>query len=56
MINLIIGHLKNQQATPESMLGKVGCILDEDSEDFVLKLWQVLLFEHLKISGGIYSS
>jgi len=55
MISLVIGHLRNGQATPESMLNKVGVILDEDSDEFVFKLWQVLLFEDLKIKGGIYA-
>jgi hypothetical protein len=54
MINLVVGHLKTLNATPETMLRKVGGILDEDSDEFVLKLWQVLLFEHLKIKGEIY--
>lgn len=55
MINLVVGHLKSGSATSESMKTKVGGILDEDSEQFVLKLWQVLLFEHLKVKGGIYN-
>ena len=55
MISLVIGHLRNGHATPESMLSKVGSILDDDSDEFVFKLWQVLLFEHLKIEGGIYA-
>lgn len=54
MINLVVGHLKTMQATPESMMRKVGGILDEDADEFVLKLWQVLLFEHLKVKGGVY--
>jgi len=32
MINLVLGHLKSGVATSESMLAKVGGILDEDSE------------------------
>jgi RNA-binding protein 25 len=55
MISLVIGHLRNGHATPESMLSKVGGILDDDSDEFVFKLWQVLLFEHLKVEGGIYA-
>lgn len=49
MITLVLGHLKTCSATPDSMMAKVGGILDEDSEEFVFKLWHVLLFEHLKI-------
>ena len=55
MINLVLTHLKSGSASSESMMAKVGGILDEDSEQFVFKLWQVLLFEHYKIKGGVYS-
>ena len=55
MINLVVGHLKSGHATSDSLMTKVGGILDEDSEQFVLKLWQVLLFEHFKIKGGLYA-
>ena len=54
MINLVLLHLKTNSATPDSMRQKVGGILDEDTEEFVFKLWQVLLFEHLKIENGLY--
>lgn len=56
MINLVLGHLKTLNATPDTMMKKVGGILDEDSEEFVFKLWQVLLFEHLKIKGELYAA
>ena len=56
MINLVCVHLRTMQATPETMLKKVGGILDEDADDFVYKLWQVLLFEHMKVQGGVYQS
>lgn len=40
MIKLVLDHLKHgQPATPQTMLAKVGGILDEDSEEFVFKLW-----------------
>jgi len=32
----------------------VAPILDDVAENFVLKLWQVMLFEHEKISKGVY--
>lgn len=54
MINLVVGHLKTCKASPDTLMAKVGGILDEDSEEFVFKLWQALLFEHLKVEGGIY--
>jgi hypothetical protein len=39
MINLVLSHLKSGSASSDSMMAKVGGILDEDSEQFVLKLW-----------------
>ena len=53
MISLVVGHLRNGKATPASMLSKVCGILDEDSDEFVFRLWQVLLFEDLKVKGGL---
>jgi hypothetical protein len=32
MINLVVGHLKTGIATSGTMMGKVGVILEEDSE------------------------
>ena len=32
MINLVVGHLKTGIATYDSMMGKVGVILEEDSD------------------------
>jgi hypothetical protein len=55
MIRLVYDHLCGLKATPDTMMQKVGGILDDDSDEFVFKLWQVLLFEHMKIEGGIYS-
>jgi hypothetical protein len=55
MIRLVYDHLCSLKATPDTMMQKVGGILDDDSDEFVFKLWQVLLFEHMKIEGGIYS-
>lgn len=55
LINLVIGLLARGNCTPQLLLGKVGNILDEVADQFVLKLWQVLIFEQLKIKEGIYA-
>ena len=36
MISLVVGHLKNGAATPQSMLSKIGGILEEDADGFLL--------------------
>lgn len=54
MIRLVMTHLASGSATYESILAKVEGILDEDSEEFCFKLWQVLLFEDLQIKDGVY--
>ena len=55
MIKLVVNQLSTEKCTPSSLLSKVGNILDEVAEQFVFKLWQVLIFEHLKIKEGIYA-
>ena len=55
LINLVIGLLTRGNCTPQLLLGKVGNILDEVADQFVMKLWQVLIFEQLKIKEGIYA-
>lgn len=29
-------------------------VLDEKTEEFVMRLWQTLVFEHMKIEEGLY--
>ena len=36
-------------------MAKVEAILDDVAEQFVIKLWQVLLFEYYKIKEGVYA-
>ena len=55
MIKLVISQLARGTCTPQLLLSKICNILDEVAEQFVLKLWQVLIFEHLKIKEGIYA-
>ena len=55
MIKLVINHLmSSQNSSAESLLAKVEAILDDVAEQFVIKLWQVLLFEYYKIKEGAY--
>ena len=53
MIKLVLNQLASGKCTAENLLAKVGNILDEVADQFVFKLWQVLLFEHMKIVEGI---
>ena len=34
------------------MLEALGDVLDEDAESFTLKLWQILIYEQLKLVHG----
>lgn len=55
MISLVVSHVSSGKCTPESLLSKVGGILDDVAEEFVYKLWLVLLFEDQKVKQGIYT-
>jgi len=48
MIRLVINHVTNRLSA-QTLFDKVAPILDDVAETFVLKLWQVILFEHEKI-------
>lgn len=48
MINIVIKLLK-QKCTDRQLLGKIENILDDASEEFVEKLWRLIVFEDLKI-------
>ena len=54
MIRLVINHVTNRHSA-QALLDKVAPILDDVAENFVLKLWQVILFEHEKIANGVYT-
>ena len=34
------------------MLSALSDVLDEDAESFTLKLWQILIYEQLKLTHG----
>lgn len=53
MIRLVINHVTNRLSA-HALYEKVAPILDDVAENFVLKLWQVILFEHEKILNGVY--
>ena len=53
MIKLVLNHINNRLSAA-ALYEKVFPILDDVAETFVLKLWQVILFEHEKIERGVY--
>jgi len=52
LVNLLIKKLA-QKETPENMVKQLKSWLEEDTEDFVKKLWQVLIFEDMKAKEGL---
>ena len=53
MIRLVLNHITNRHSA-QALFDKVAPILDDLAESFVLKLWQVVLFEQEKIIKGVY--
>jgi len=47
-VNIILKRLANRES-PQNILKRVEKLLDEDAEDFVMKLWRMLIFESLKL-------
>lgn len=43
----LAGHV-----SAEGMLSALADVLDEDAEPFTLKLWQILIYEQLKLTHG----
>jgi len=54
MINMVV-KLLLQKCSQEQLLKKISGILDDASEEFVEKLWKVIVFEDMKIKDGIYN-
>jgi hypothetical protein len=51
MIKLVLNHLSSgDSCTADGLFTKVEAILDDVADQFVQKLWQVLLFERAKIN------
>ena len=53
MINIVV-KLLMQKCTKDQLLNKIQDILDEAAEEFVEKLWRVLVFEDMKVQAGLY--
>ena len=53
MIRLVVNHVTNKLSA-WALYDKVAPILDDVAESFVLKLWQVIVFENQKIVNGVY--
>ena len=53
IIDLVIRLLK-AKCNPSQLREKMEAILDEESEDFVEKLWRLMVFEQMKIEAGLY--
>ncbi|KRW99775.1 hypothetical protein PPERSA_07852 [Pseudocohnilembus persalinus] len=53
-VKMIVKKLNNFEPA-EKIIQKVEVILEEDAEDFVIKLWRNLIFETLKVEKGIIS-
>lgn len=47
LIHFIISKLNNQ-CNPNELLGELAAVLDDDAEQFVIKLWRMLIFSVLK--------
>ena len=50
----MILRLLSTKPTPQNLKEKLKDILDEKTDEFVMKLWQTLLFENMKIDEGLY--
>ena len=51
-VNMVIKKL-NSKNNPEKVQKHIENILDEESEQFTVKLWRFIIFEVLKIKNGI---
>ena len=39
-----------QHCQPQDLLEELSMVLDEDSEQFVLKLWRMLIYQSLRVT------
>lgn len=42
-----------KSSSPEKIMRNLRELLEDDAEDFVIKLWKVLIFELIKLKNGI---
>lgn len=54
MINIVV-KLLNQKCSSEQMRSKMQDIMDDACDEFVEKLWKVIVFEDVKIRAGVYN-
>lgn len=55
VVNMVIKVL-NQRPTVQQLRDKLKGILDVKTEEFVVKVWQTMLFEQMKIEEGLYAT
>ena len=51
VINLIMKKVK-KKSPPQEIEDKMETVLQDEAEDFVVKMWKILAFEQLKIESG----
>jgi hypothetical protein len=54
VVQMILRLLQGKGLTPQALRDKLKDVLDEKTEEFVMRLWQTLLFEQMKIEEGLY--
>ena len=52
MVSMVLKKLQ-QKVQPKILIQEIEKILDDDSEEFVQKLWQTLIFEDMKGREGL---
>jgi len=52
IVNLILKKVKSKNP-PQEIEDKIAMVLENETEDFVVKMWKILVFEQLKIENGI---
>ena len=52
IINLIVKKVK-KKCPPQEIEDKMESIIEKEAEDFVMKMWRILVFEQLKIEKNL---
>ena len=52
VINLIVKKVK-KKCPPQEIEDKMETVLKNEAEDFVMKMWKILVFEQLKVTHGL---
>ncbi len=53
-INMIENQLV-KRSYPEKIIKRLSDLLGDETEEFVIKLWKVLIFEQIKLQNGVTS-